>query len=304
MMSQPCDAASLTIRQATSTPGRMSSPSTGPVWAAATLILCPMLPPASHCVGFPGPFAVRRMPPALPAPAALAPLRPSASGRIEVAVKIGSSVPPPGQTAAGLVDVVKIDLRHQQLGTIHRRLLHDAAAERIDDRAHADVAPSVLVADPIGGNHEHAIVECARLQRQVPDGDTIVVVAVGCVGDGHEDDLGPSERQFSRRLGIEPVVADLNAEANALELEDRQARAGREVELLVGAGAAAKLAWKIRRYVGLAVGADQSAIAIENRGRVVEIGAVALGITEDQRHLAGARSGEQRIGYRVRQLQK
>src|SRR3954451_13455869 len=140
MMSLPCAAASVTIAHANSTPG-MSSLSTGPVCAAATFILRPM----------------------------------SGSLRgIEIAVKVGSPVTPPGQAAARLVDVVEIDLRDQQLRSLHRRLLHDPPAEGIDDRAHPDVTPAILVADPVGGDHEHAIVEGARLQRQVPDGYAVV----------------------------------------------------------------------------------------------------------------------------------
>ena len=56
--------------------------------------------------------------------------------------------------------------------------------------------------------------------------------------------------------------------------------------------------------MGLAVGADQMPGAIEHRGRVVEIGAVALGVAEHQHHLVLARNGEERIGYRVRQRQE
>src|SRR5262245_49746909 len=97
-----------------------------------------------------------------------------ASSRIEIAVKIGPPVPPPWQTTARLVDVVEVDFRDQQLRLIHRCLLHDATAERIDDRAQADVATPVLVPNPIGGDNEYAIVERARLQRQVPDCNAIV----------------------------------------------------------------------------------------------------------------------------------
>src|SRR5215475_8128122 len=87
----------------------------------------------------------------------------ASSRGIEVAVKVWSPVTPPGQAAACLVDVVEIDLGHQKLRPIHGRLLHDASTEGIDDRAHADVTAAVLLANPIGGDHEHAIVEGARL---------------------------------------------------------------------------------------------------------------------------------------------
>src|SRR5215831_19858324 len=96
------------------------------------------------------------------------------SGGIEVAVKVWSPVAPPGQAAACLVDIVEIDLGHQELRSIHRRLLHDASPEGIDDGAHADVTAAILVANAIGGDHEHAIVEGARLQWQIPDGNAVV----------------------------------------------------------------------------------------------------------------------------------
>src|SRR5215470_8078847 len=153
---------------------------------------------------------------------------------IEVAVKVGAPVAPPGQAAACLIDVVEIDLSNQQLGPIHARLLGDPSAEGIDDRALTDVTPAVLVTNPIGRDHKHTVVERACLQRQIPDCNAIVVVAIGRIGDRHEDDFSTLECKLPRWLGIKPVVAYLNAEANAFDLEYRQTGTWREIEFLIG----------------------------------------------------------------------
>src|SRR5262245_28523734 len=161
------------------------------------------------------------------------PLRGTISCGIEIAVEVGSPVAPPGEAAACLIDIIEIDLSNQQLRPIHARLLHDPSAKGIDDRALADVTPAVLITNPIGCYHKHTVVEGARLQRQIPDCNAIVVVAIGRIGNRHEDDFGTFERKLARGLGIKSVVADLNAEADAFDLEYRQAHARRKIELLI-----------------------------------------------------------------------
>src|SRR6516162_3684816 len=215
---------------------------------------------------------------------------------IEIAVEVGSPVAPPRQAAACLIDIIEIDLSNQQLRLIHARLLYYLSAEGIDDRALADVTPAVLIANPIGCNDKHAVIEGACLQRQIPDCNAIAVVAIGRIGNRHEDDFGILERELARRFGIEPIVAYLNAEANAFDLEYRQTRTRREIEFLIGARAAPKLAWKIGGNVRLAIRADQPPGAIEDRSRVVEISALALGVAKNQPHLVLPRDSEQRIG--------
>jgi hypothetical protein len=98
--------------------------------------------------------------------------------------------------------------------------LADPRAVRCDDLARAGEAKaqpsSLLGPDPVGGDSENAVLEGARDHRRL----AVRHDKVGRMGE----DLGPRERQGSRRLREAPVEADHEAdsrpgERNRLERE-------------------------------------------------------------------------------------
>ena len=99
----------------------------------------------------------------------------------------------------------------------------------------------------------------------------------------------PWTRQRPRAFRELAVVADLDAEAHAIHLEDGQRVTRREVELFVGARAALRVGGEDGRDVGLAVGADMATRAVEDGRRVVVVLARLLSEREDERHVVAAR---------------
>src|SRR5690606_37963236 len=114
----------------------------------------------------------------------------------------------------------------------------------------------------------------------------------------------PLHRQRARPFRKLAIIADLNADGDALHLEDRVAIAWREVELLVGSRAALEIGRKDRRDVRFSIRANQTAVAVEDSGGVVETLAVLLAVGKDDRHVVLAGCIEQRLRALVGQRQE
>src|SRR6185312_933169 len=184
------------------------------------------------------------------------------------AVQVGAAVPPPGEFLAQGRDAIDVDRGGDELLALRARLDQDRTA-RVDDHAAAEVPAHTFRADPVGGDHEDPVLECPRTHRDVPNGVAMLGIAIDRVADRHDDDFSALERENTGRLGVQAIIADLNAEFDSADLEYREALTGGEIELLVATRSADLLVREIRRNMRFAIGADDFSLTIEHHGRVV-----------------------------------
>ena len=135
------------------------------------------------------------------------------------------------------LDIVEVDLRHEQLGLVPARRSGDGPAVGTDDDRSPEERGTPFDADAIGADHDDAVLR----RRRHGDVVTLAVAAVvphralerGDPVGRHRDDLCAGDSKRSRRFREPQVEADDHAEAPEGKVDEGQLRARLEPGLLV-----------------------------------------------------------------------
>src|SRR6516165_8668019 len=194
----------------------------------------------------------------------------------QLAVGLGPAVAEELPGVADLADLVEVEVGDQHLVFAVRSLGDDlpARAAEVGGAVELVLVQRRLHADPVARRDPEPVRHRVRGLLELPQ-----VPGQGLDGRGRvEDQLGALEPELARHLGEVPVIADDQADPAHRGLPYRVAEVARlEVELLPEAGPDV-------RDVGLAVLAEDRAVALDHAGGVVVDAGLLLLVPRDDQH--------------------